>query len=144
MLFRSFQGLGFSIELPSSWSVNEYNDSVSFKSDCEEVLIAVDQYTEGAMTADRAALGLQESLNQQGFGLGQNGLVDFMAHLAPEFSVESLTPDANHHAVHALLNSASAEETSLVSVYWAVNGNEVSGELLEKILSTMIFSAPQR
>jgi len=80
---HEFASLGFSVDLPLTWAVSEYKDSVSIRSDCEEVMIAVDRYTVGLMTADRAALGLQVTLNEQGFEQDQNGMIHYLAHLDP-------------------------------------------------------------
>ena len=56
---RSFQRFGFSLNLPDSWSVQEFKDSLSIRSECGGIMLAFDRDEGGALTAGRAAVGLQ-------------------------------------------------------------------------------------
>ena len=120
--------------------MKEFKDSISIRSGCEEVLLAVDRYTGGQMTDGRAAVGLQGRLNDQGFQQAQNGLNDFLVQVDAGFAVESVSPGMSHHAVHALLEANSAEEKYLISLYRAVDPSQTTDEVLHAVMESLRFS----
>ena len=137
---RGFQRFGISLGLPASWLVKEYKDSLSIRSDCGGVLIAVDFYQGGALTSGRAAVGLQGMLNDQGFQQIQNGLGGYMNQLDSDFMVESLSPGQNHHSVHALLGSESTGSQQLFSMYTSLDCEQESLGLLESVMNSLEFT----
>ena len=141
---HEFQRFGIAIDLPTIWKVKEFKDSISIRSDCEEVLIAVDRYSGGQMTDGRAAVGLQGRLNDQGFQQAQNGLNDYMAQLGAGFAVESVSPGQTHHSVHALLEANSVEEKYLISLYRAMDHTQMTDEVLHTVMDSLEFSDPEK
>lgn len=136
---RNFQRFGFSVSVPVTWSVKEFKDSISLRSDCEGVLIALDRYTGGPMTSGRSAVGLQGMLNDQGFQQLQNGLGQFMDRLDAGFTVESLSPGQNHHSAHSLVGVNSSGEQYLFSLYRTVGALGCSDETLGTVMDSVQF-----
>jgi len=136
---RSFQRFGFSLNLPDSWSVQEFKDSLSIRSECGGIMLAFDRYQGGALTAGRAAVGLQGMLNDQGFQQVQNGLSKFMEGLDAGFQVESLSPGQNHHSVHALVSLESSGNQQLFSLYRSLDCQEETRNVLKSVMDSMEF-----
>ncbi len=136
---RNFQRFGFSLNLPDSWSVQEFKDSLSIRSECGGIMLALDRYQGGPLTAGRAAVGLQGMLNDQGFQQVQNGLSRFMESLDAGFQVESLSPGQNHHSVHALVSLESSGNQQLFSLYRSLDCQEETRLVLKSVMDSMEF-----
>jgi len=141
---RNFQRFGFSLNLPDSWSVQEFKDSLSIRSECGGIMLALDRYQGGDLTAGRAAVGLQGMLNDQGFQQVQNGLSKFMEGLDAGFQVESLSPGQNHHSVHALVSLESSGNQQLFSLYRSLDCQEEARNVLKSVMDSMEFVGVNR
>ena len=136
---RNFQRFGLSLNLPDSWSVQEFKDSLSIRSECGGIMLALDRYQGGTLTAGRAAVGLQGMLNDQGFQQVQNGLSKFMEGLDAGFQVETLSPGQNHHSVHALVSLESSGNQQLFSLYRSLDCQEETCSVLKSVMDSMEF-----
>lgn len=136
---RNFPRFGLSLNIPDSWTVQEFKDSLSIRSDCGGVLLALDRYQGGTLSAGRAAVGLQGMLNDQGFQQVQNGLSEFMGNLDAGIQVESLSPGQNHHSVHALVSHESGENQQLFSLYRSLSCQDETRHVLESVMESMEF-----
>ena len=136
---RNFQRFGLSLNLPDSWSVQEFKDSLSIRSECGGIMFALDRYQGGTLTAGRAAVGLQGMLNDQGFQQVQNGLSKFMEGLDAGFQVESLSPGQNHHSVHALVSLESSGDQQLFSLYRSLDCQEQTRNVLKSVMDSIEF-----
>lgn len=136
---RNFERFGLSLNLPESWSVQEFKDSLSIHSDCSGVMLALDRYQGGTLTAGRAAVGLQGMLNDQGFQQAQNGLGKFMESFDAGFQVESLSPGQNHHSVHALVSSESGGDQQLFSLYRSLDCKDETIQVFKAVMDSLEY-----